>query len=145
MLDIKLIRDNPAQVKAQHETVGFPSADIDALLEADRQRRSGINTLEDLRAERTKSSKEIRKTVDADEREAAVRAMRELGDRIGRHEKQVSELEADFQRRLLDIPNLPHPDVPVGKDEEENIVSRTVGELPSFSFSLGHIGKSEKS
>ena len=135
MLDIKLIRDNPAQVKTQLGTVGFPSADIDALLEADRQRRSGINTVESLRAERTKSSTEIRKIVDADERDAAVRAMRELGDRIGQHEKQVSELEADFQRRLLDIPNLPHPDVPVGKDEEENIVSRTVGELPSFSFS----------
>ena len=135
MLDIKLIRDNPAQVKAQLETVGFPSAEIDALLEADRQRRSGINTVETLRAERTKSSKEIRKIADTDERETAVRAMRELGDRIGQHEKQVSKLEADFRRRLLEIPNLPHPDVPVGKDEEENIVSRTVGELPSFSFS----------
>ena len=135
MLDIKLIRDNPQQVKAQLETVGFPSADIDALLEADHQRRGGINTVESLRAERTKSSKEIRKIADADEREAAVRAMRALGDRIGQHEKQVSELEADFQRRLLEIPNLPHPDVPVGKDEEENIVSRTVGALPSFSFS----------
>ncbi len=135
MLDIKLIRDNPAQVKAQLETVGCPSADIDALLEADRQRRSGINTVETLRAERTKSSKEIRKIADTDERETAVRAMRELGDRIGQHEKQVSKLEADFRRRLLEIPNLPHPDVPVGKDEEENIVSRTVGELPSFSFS----------
>ncbi len=134
MLDIKLIRDNPAQVKAQLETVGFPSAEIDALLEADRQRRSGINTVEAMRSERTKSSKEIRKIVDTHEREAAVRAMRELGDRIGQHEKQVYELEADFQRRLLDIPNLPHPDVPVGKDEEENIISRTVGELPSFSF-----------
>lgn len=135
MLDIKLIRDNPEDVKAQLETVGFPSADIDALLEADRQRRGGINTVESLRAERTKRSKEIRKIADADEREAAVRAMRELGDRIGQNEKQVSELEVDFQRRLLEIPNLPHPDVPVGKDEEENIVSRTVGELPSFSFS----------
>ena len=135
MLDIKLIRDNPQQVKAQLETVGFPSADIDALLEADRQRRGGINTVESLRAERTQRSQEIRKIADADEREAAVRAMRALGDRIGQHEKQVSELEADFQRRLLEIPNLPHPDVPVGKDEEENIVSRTVGALPSFSFS----------
>ncbi len=135
MLDIKLIRDNPQQVKAQLETVGFPSADIDALLEADRQRRSGINTVESLRAERTQRSQEIRKIADADEREAAVRAMRALGDRIGQHEEQVSELEADFQRRLLEIPNLPHPDVPVGKDEEENIVSRTVGALPSFSFS----------
>ena len=135
MLDIKLIRDNPQQVKAQLETVGFPSADIDALLEADRQRRGGINTVESLRAERTQRSQEIRKIADADEREAAVRAMRALGDRIGQHENQVSELEADFQRRLLEIPNLPHPDVPVGKDEEENIVSRTVGALPSFSFS----------
>lgn len=135
MLDIKLIRDNPQQVKAQLETVGFPSADIDALLEADRERRGGINTVESLRAERTQRSQEIRKIADADEREAAVRAMRALGDRIGQHEKQVSELEADFQRRLLEIPNLPHPDVPVGKDEEENIVSRTVGALPSFSFS----------
>ncbi len=60
--------------------------------------------------------------------------MRALGNRITELEKEVNALEDRFQQRLLEIPNLPHPQVPVGKDEHENVIVRTVGELPPFSF-----------
>ena len=135
MLDIKLIRDNPEQVKEQLATVGVPSADVDALLDVDRVRRAGISEVESLRAERAKRSKEIRKISDPHEREHAVRSMRELGDRVSQLEKQLSQQEDDFQRLLLELPNLPHPDVPVGEDEKENVIIRTERELPTFSFS----------
>ena len=134
MLDIKFIRENPDQVKAQLATVGVPGTDIDALLDIDRIRRSGISEVESLRAERTKRSKEIRKIADADQRELAVSSMRELGDRVGQLEKQVAQHEEEFQRQLLELPNIPHPDVPVGTGEEENVITRTEGELPTFSF-----------
>lgn len=134
MLDIKLVRDRPDEVKARLATVGVPAEDVEGLLEADRTRRAGIAELESLRAQRTQRSKEIRKITDADEREGAVRAMRELGERIGRLEHQVAAQETAFQRRLLELPNLPHPDVPVGADESENRTVRSVGDLPDFSF-----------
>ena len=135
MLDIKLIRDNPEQVKEQLATVGVPGADVDALLDVDRVRRASMGEVEALRAERTKRSKEIQKISDPDERDKAVRPMRALGERVSQLEKQLTQQEEDFQQRLLELPNLPHPDVPVGKDEEENIIIRTEGELPAFSFS----------
>ncbi len=134
MLDIKLVRDRPDEVKARLATVGVPAEDVEGLLEADRTRRAGIAELESLRAQRTQRSKEIRKITDADEREGAVRAMRELGERIGQLEHQVAAQETAFQRRLLELPNLPHPDVPVGADESENRVVRSEGDLPDFSF-----------
>ena len=134
MLDIKLVRDRPDEVKARLATVGVPAEDVEGLLEADRIRRTGIAELESLRAQRTQRSKEIRKITDADEREGAVRAMRELGERIGQLEHQVAAQETAFQRRLLELPNLPHPDVPVGANESENRVVRSEGDLPDFSF-----------
>ena len=134
MLDIKLVRDRSDEVKARLATVGVPAEDVEGLLETDRTRRAGIAELESLRAQRTQRSKEIRKITDADEREGAVRAMRELGERIGQLEHQVAAQETAFQRRLLELPNLPHPDVPVGADESENRTVRSEGDLPAFSF-----------
>ena len=134
MLDIKLVRDRPDDVKARLATVGVAAADVDGLLAADRERRAGIGELESLRARRTQRSKEIRKIADTDEREDAVRTMRELGARIGQLEHQVAAQETAFQRRLLELPNLPHPDVPVGADESENRIVRSEGDRPDFPF-----------
>ncbi len=134
MLDIKIIRDQPDFVKTQLAKVDFPAADIDALLECDRKRRAAIQETESLRAQRGRRSKEIRKISDPQEREQAISEMRAVGDRVNQLEKDVSGLEDEFQTRLLEIPNLPHPDVPVGKDDQENIITRTVGELREFAF-----------
>ncbi len=134
MLDIKIIRDQPDFVKTQLAKVDFPAADIDALLECDRKRRAAIQETESLRAQRSRRSKEIRKIADPQEREQAISEMRAVGDRVNQLEKDVSGLEDEFQTRLLEIPNLPHPDVPVGKDDQENIITRTVGELREFAF-----------
>ena len=135
MLDIKLIRDNPDGVKARLATVGVLETDVDALLNSDRVRRARIREVEALRAERTTRSKEIRKISDPTERDSAVRSMRALGERVSQLEKQLAQEEEDFQQRLLELPNLPHPDVPVGKDEDENVVIRTEGKPPTFVFS----------
>ena len=135
MLDIKLIRDNPEDVKERLATVGVPGTDVDAVLNSDRVRRARISEVEALRAERTKRSKEIRKISDPTERDTAVRSMRALGERVSQLEKQLAQEEDDFRQRLLELPNLPHPDVPVGKDEAENVVIRTEGTPPTFAFS----------
>jgi seryl-tRNA synthetase len=134
MLDIKLIREQPDFVKKELEKVGFPPQELDTLLEFDSRRRAKIHETETLKAQRTSRSQAIRTLLDPREREAAVAEMRELGKRISGLEGEVDVLEVEFQQRLLEIPNLPHPQVPVGRDDQENIIVRTVGDLPAFSF-----------
>src|SRR5881397_2594377 len=134
MLDIRLIRAEPERVKAELAKVGFPAADLDALLEADRRRREALHALETLRAERTNASKAIRDLKDPAERERAIAAQRAVGERIAAAEEAAAAAEADFERRMLEVPNLPHPDVPVGPDESANVVVRSVGEPRRLDF-----------
>src|ERR1051325_5770565 len=134
MLDIRLIRAEPERVKAALATVGFPAAEVDALLEADRRRREAIQALEQLRAERTQASKAIRDLKDPVERERAIAAQRAMGDDMTAAEGTVQAAEAEVMHRMLEVPTLPHPDVPVGPDESANVVVRTVGEPRAFDF-----------
>ena len=134
MLDIRLIRAEPEQVKARLATVGVAASQVDELLEADRRRREAIQAVEALRAERTAASKAIRDQKDPAAREAAIAAQRGVGERIAAAETEASEAESAFDRLMLRIPNLPHPDVPVGADDSANVVVRTEGELPSYDF-----------
>jgi seryl-tRNA synthetase len=134
MLDIRMIRAEPERVKAELAKVGYPAAELDALLDADRRRREAIQAVEQLRAERTAASKAIREEKDPDARARAIEAQRAVGDRIAVAEQAVATAEAEFERRMLEVPNLPHPDVPVGPDESANVVVRTVGEPRAFDF-----------
>ena len=134
MLDIRIVRDDPEFIKRELGKVDFPAADIDALLECDRRRRAAIQETETLRATRTSRSKQIRSMTDPQTRAQAIDEMRAVGERVGRLEKELGALEDEFQRRLLLIPNLPHPDVPVGRDEHDNRVTRQVGKQREFAF-----------
>jgi seryl-tRNA synthetase len=121
-------------VKRELAKVGFAPEEIDALLEADRRRREALHAVEQLRAERTTGSKAIRDLADATERERAIAAQRALGDRIVAAEAAATAAEGEFERRMLEVPNLPHPDVPVGPDESANVVVRTEGTPRTFDF-----------
>jgi seryl-tRNA synthetase len=134
MLDIRLIREQPDAVKAALGTVGFDPAEIDALLALDAERRAAIHRVETQKAERGAASRAIGAIKDPAERARAIAAARTAGDAIAAAETEVAELEARFTARMLEIPNLPHPDVPVGADERENVVVRTVGTPPTFPF-----------
>jgi seryl-tRNA synthetase len=138
VLDIRLIRAEPEQVKARLATVGVAASQVDELLEADRRRREAIQAVEALRAERTAASKAIRDQKDPAAREAAIAAQRGVGERIAAAETAASEAESAFDRLMLWIPNLPHPDVPIGADDSANVVVRTEGELPSYDFAPPH-------
>ena len=134
MLDIRLLRHETERVKAALATVGVAAGEVDAVLAADRCRREAIQTVETLRAERTAASKAIRDQKDATAREAAIAVQRGVGERIAAAEAAVAEAEEAFRALMLTLPNLPHPDVPVGPDESANTVVRTEGEAPAFDF-----------
>ncbi len=133
MLDIRLIRDKPDDVKASLSTVGVSAGEIDEVLRLDERRRSLIAEVEQLRNERGAASKRIGK-MSAEEREPLVLEMRGIGDRIADLEKALVTAEAEFESAMLLLPNIPHPDVPVGPDESANAVIREVGEERQFDF-----------
>lgn len=133
MLDIKFIRKNPNKVKegCQKKQV---QVDIDKLLELDKKRREILQALEDMRAQKNKANKEIQKAKDKKVREKIILEMKELDKNSDRITTTLKEIEKELNSLMLQIPNLPQDDVPVGKDEKENKVIKTVGQIPKFDF-----------
>jgi seryl-tRNA synthetase len=133
MLDIRVIRERTEFVKSELAKVGFAATAIDALLAADVRRRGLIQEVETLRAKRAEVSRTIGKQ-DPAARTQLVADMRAVGDRIAALEEELATAEAEFERQMLEVPNLPDPSVPVGSDERGNVVLRSAGELRHFDF-----------
>jgi len=134
MLDIRLIREQPDFVKAQLARRGADGAQIDEVLMLDEQRRTLLQEVEALKATRNTVSKEIGKMKAAAARDAKIAEMRAVGDQIAELDRQVATIEARQRQVMLEIPNLPHPDVPDGTSEHDNIVVRTEGRPRTFDF-----------
>ncbi|MBU2607681.1 MAG: serine--tRNA ligase [Chloroflexi bacterium] len=125
MLDLKIIRENTELVR---EAVANrqDTAPIDEILALDHTRRQQINELESLRHARKEAAKD-RNTVSPEK-------ARSLRDQIRDLEEEVRNIETQLHGLLLQVPNVPHPTVPVGKDESANIVVRHRGEPRAFDF-----------
>jgi seryl-tRNA synthetase len=133
MLDINLIREEPEVVKAAMRDLKV-EAPIDQILALDTRRRENLVVVEELRAERNTVSKEISRTKDKLERQARIEDMRAVGERIKALESELNVIESDLYDALLQVPNLPSPDVPVGPDEEHNVLVWEKGEPRVFDF-----------
>jgi len=134
MLDLNLIRENPDLVRTALKNRQMEISPVDDILRLDEKRRSLLTQVEALKAERNTVSKEISKLKDAAEREKKIAAMREVGDKIAALDKEVDDVEAELQAITSSIPNIPDERTPIGASEDENIVLRTVGQLPEFDF-----------
>ena len=134
MLDLNLIRENPDLVRTALKNRQIDPSPVDDILRLDEKRRSLLTEVEALKAERNAVSKEIGKLKDAAEREKKIAAMREVGDKIAALDKEVAEVEAELHAILSAIPNIPDERTPLGASEDENVVLRTVGQLPEFDF-----------
>src|SRR5579862_1590083 len=119
MLDIKLIREQPDYVRSKLMSTGIGGEEIDRVLEADARRRKLQHDLDEMRARRTRESKELGKAT-SDERDRRRAEMRALGEDISAGERELSALETECERLMLMLPNLPRDWVPAGKDEGEN-------------------------
>lgn len=134
MLDIKLFRENPELIKESLQKRHMDSAPVDEIIALDEKRRAIILDVENKKAERNAVSKEIGRMKDKDEREAKISAMRKLGDAIGTLDEELKSLESVLTNQLASLPNIPDPDVPIGLDDKDNVVLRTVGDIPQFDF-----------
>jgi seryl-tRNA synthetase len=134
MLDINLIREDPQVVIDALTKRNMDTIVVTDLIELDAQRRSFLQEVEVLKAERNRVSKEIGKSKDQIEREGKIADMRAVGDRIAELDEHVRQVESKLSDLISGVPNLPDAITPLGKDESENVVVRTVGELPAFDF-----------
>ena len=137
MLDIKLIREKPDFVRQRLATRGAgEEAKIDELLRFDEERRKALAEVETLKAQRNKASKEIGALMGqkkAAEAEAKKAETRDLGDKIAVLDEKAKEAEAVRDQLMLQLPNLPHESVKVGKTAEDNPVVRKHGDKPVFA------------
>lgn len=134
MIDINIIRNKPEVLKDGLKKRGMDSSVVDDLAKQDEKWRSLLTESEVLKAERNRVSKEIGATKDKAERDKRIAEMRVVADRISELDEQVRQIEEDLNSQMATIPNIPHEDVPEGKDESENVVMRTIGEKAEFGF-----------
>ncbi len=134
MLDIRILREQSDFVRERLALVNCPREEVDRVIDLDRRRRELISAVEQMRAERKTSSKSIGAMKPGEEMEAAKAAVRALGEKLGGMEKELAEAEAEFSRRMLELPNLPHPDVPPGPDDSANRIVRTEEPTRAFDF-----------
>lgn len=147
MLDIRLIREKADFVRERLSTRGGDdAAKIDELLKVDAERRKVETELQQLQADRNKFSKEIgakksRKEATGD----LEKQVRKIGDEITQLNERAAKFDGEQRGLLLEIPNLPNPSVPTGKDASANKVVREWGKKPQFSGKpLDHVALGEK-
>ena len=136
MLDLDTVRNNPRRVKEAIRAKGTGSpALVDTLLEVDEERRAAITELQETQSRQNDLSQQIgalkREGKDA-EAEAIIEKTSQMKEGIKRLKEAVQEAEAEQEELVLELPNIPHPSVPVGEDENDNEVAETFGERPSF-------------
>ena len=131
MLSIEIIRKDPERVREALRKRGEATS-LEELLEIDRRRRHAVQKGDDLRARLNEASKRIAQT--GERPPALLNELRQLRDEIKGVEQEDSELGAKVNSLLLELPNLPHEDVPEGRSEADNVVVRTWGEPPSLDF-----------
>mgnify|MGYP000740103066 FL=1 len=135
MLDIKLLRDQLEECIELLQRRGGDFAYLRDLVDKDQRRRDIIGEVEQVKAKRNELSKQIGqyKREQKDPKEL-FEQINGLGVGVKELEKELKQLEDDIHHTLLMTPNLPHPDIPVGSDEEDNREIKKVGAPTTFDF-----------
>ena len=145
MLDIKWIRENPSKFDEALEKRGItPTAE--ELIDLDQARRNYQTKTQAIQTRRNEASKEIGKLKGAGENaDALIQEVSELRETLQNLESQEKQASEYLIQRLASIPNIPADDVPIGRDQEDNLEIRKFGTPRSFSFEpLDHVSIGEK-
>ncbi len=134
MLDIQFIRDNAELVEEKAKQKGY-NVKVSDLLKVDVERRELLGKIEALRAERNQIADSLK--AGNPSREQIDRG-REVKEQIAQAEALLDPIESGFLGLLKKVPNMPFDDVPVGATEDENVIEKTVGEVPVFDFEPKH-------
>lgn len=135
MLDIKQLRENTKEMIDLLNRRGGDFSYLNEVIQKDERRREIIQEVEKVKAQRNETSKKIgqykREKKDVSEILAQVET---IGKNIKGLEEELREIEEYIKYQLLITPNLPKEDIPVGKDENDNLEIRKVGTIPTFDF-----------
>lgn len=140
MIDIKLFRETPEIIKESQKKRGMDTKIVDDIIKLDSNWRKTLQEADKLKHERnvvTAKIAELKKKGKTSERE--IKAMKKVADQITSCDAEIKELETKRDNLRMNLPNILHKSVPVGKDESENIPIKFWGEKPRFDFKLsGH-------
>jgi seryl-tRNA synthetase len=135
MLDLKYIRENAEAVQENSRNRGV-EADVGLVVELADRRSALIQELSELRQRQNQMARSIGKEQDPESRDRLIAESRAMKNRIPEKEADLSEVELRMREELLKIPNMTHPDAPIGKDDSENVEIRRWGEIPGFDFDV---------
>lgn len=134
MLDLKFVRENLDAVQTMLNN-RCNSFKLDGFNELEKTRRELLSESETLKSKRNAVSKEVSEMKKRGENtDAIVAEMREVGDKISALDEKLRTVESDLKDILLNIPNIPKEDVPIGKDENDNVEQRRIGTPRTFDF-----------
>jgi seryl-tRNA synthetase len=136
MLDIQLLRNDPAAAAARLKTRGYV-LDV-ARFESTEARRKAVQTrTQELQARRNASSKEIGAAKGrGEDARAQMTEVANLGEELKALESELSAIQSELREWLLAMPNLPHASVPIGASEAQNVELRRVGTPKEFGFEV---------
>lgn len=134
MLDPRLLRQEPQLIRRALRERGAP-LDLEQVLELDERLRELTRAWEEAQHKRKSLSQEIGRLLrEGGDVSSLKEEVRLLGQRMEETERERSSVQEQLQTRLLEIPNLPHESVPLGRDEKDNLELRQWGEPPEFDF-----------
>lgn len=133
MLDYRFIKENLEAVKANIEARNM-TADADKVVELFDKRTELVTALQVLQTERNENAKSMKGKLEPEVRQKLIEEGKALKEKIAAMEKELSEAEALLDEAGRQIPNMAHPDAPVGKVDTENLEVKQVGTVPQFDF-----------
>lgn len=130
MLDIKYIRENADTVKTAIQNKNLNPDVVDEVLRLDELRRKTIVEVQDIRQQRNEVNQKLKKSRNED----LINQSKSLKQKLQELEPELKRIESQFTTAMLQVPNVPADDVPIGKDESDNELIRVWGEKPDFDF-----------
>ena len=144
MLDLQFVCDNQELVAENCRNRGI-EADVGAIVELRNRRNQLINEGDQLRHEQKETSSQIPNATDARQKQALIAQGKQLRERVHGIEQELKEVAGTLRAHQSSLPNLTHPQAPIGKDETSSTVLRTWGAVPKFDFKpLDHVALAEK-
>lgn len=139
MLDIKFIKANPDLIK-EAARKKFLTFDLDKLLAVEEKRVALLGKVEDWRAKQNEASNKIAAAKSESERATLIGEMKLVKDKLSKEEEALKGIMKDWQKLMLEVPNIPDMSVPEGKDDAANKEIKQVGERRRFDFTpKGHV------
>jgi seryl-tRNA synthetase len=137
MLDLKYVVAHAEAVKQNCRNRNAPAdvlEDVDRVVALEAERRGLLQTVEDIRRRQNEVAQATGRERDAEKRTALIEQGKQLKSEVGDEEERLRRLEDELDQRLKRIPNLTHPDAPIGLTEEESRELRKVGTPRTFDF-----------